>query len=167
MSCYHFMYYDVLLTALPVALLVTEPRRYLQPVLVAVGTVPEEMRKSGLAQSYEPGLDATGPAASALLPIGEQNLCVRNSMTLTLIALLAMSDLLLPALGIEVSISAPALKHLPIPLPITYSTAYDGTPWPTFFVFALWLWCGWLWLTHESRIRAIQENSERGRSPYC
>jgi hypothetical protein len=29
LSCYHFMYYDVLLAALPVCLLFTDPRRYL------------------------------------------------------------------------------------------------------------------------------------------
>jgi hypothetical protein len=146
LSCYHFMYYDVLLTALPVALLLTEPRRYLSPVLMAIAAVPETTAKGGLLQRYQPGLDCPAPAAGVFLPVGEQNLCVRNSMTLTLVALLVLSDLLLPALGMEVSISAPALKHVPIPLPITFSTAYDGTPWPTFCVLALWLWCGWLWL---------------------
>jgi hypothetical protein len=34
LTCYHFMYYDVLLAALPVLLLFTEPRRYLEPIYV-------------------------------------------------------------------------------------------------------------------------------------
>src|SRR5216683_8159263 len=127
LSCYHFMYYDVLLTALPVALLLTEPRRYFEPALITVAFTPEAA-----------GQRSSAPFSSV------QKICVRNSMTLTLIALLAVCDLLLPALEIEVSISAPVLKHLPIPTPIKYSTAYDGTPWPTFCVVALWLWCGWL-----------------------
>jgi hypothetical protein len=97
MSCFHFMYYDILLTALPIALL---------------------YRSS----------------------------CVRHGMTLTLLVLLVVSDLLLPLVPIEVSISAPMLKNGPIPLPIVFSTAYAGTPWPTFCIFALWLWCGWRWL---------------------
>jgi hypothetical protein len=33
-TCFHFMYYDVLLAALPVLLLFTEPRRYLEPIYV-------------------------------------------------------------------------------------------------------------------------------------
>jgi hypothetical protein len=32
LSCLHFMYYDVMLAALPVCLLFTQPRRYLEPV---------------------------------------------------------------------------------------------------------------------------------------
>jgi hypothetical protein len=142
MSCYHFMYYDVLLTALPVALLVTELRQYLTPVLVAVATLPDETRKNPFAQYFRPSWDWTPPRSSGLLQVGYRYVFVRNSMTLTLIALLAISDLLLTFLGIEISISATALKHSPIPLPITYSTAFAGTPWPTFCLFALWLWCG-------------------------
>jgi len=33
-TCFHFMYYDVLLAALAVVLLFTEPRRYLEPIYV-------------------------------------------------------------------------------------------------------------------------------------
>jgi len=165
MSCYHFMYYDILLTALPVVLLLNEPRRYLKPVLVAVAILPEGVQKSGLVQSYQPRLDCTAPSASGLLQIGDHNICVRNSMTLTLIVLLALSDLLLPALRIEVSISAPLLKHVPIPSPIRYSTAYDGTPWPTFCVLALWLWCGWLWL-RTPQAPSSAEPSELQGSDY-
>src|SRR5207302_5889243 len=36
LSCFHFMYYDILLTALPVCLLLTEPGRYLVPRLVVL-----------------------------------------------------------------------------------------------------------------------------------
>lgn len=145
LSCYHFMYYDVLLTALPVALLLTEPDRFLKPVLVVVATVPDETRKDDLVGYYQQGLDCTAPSSNALLQIGYRRLCVRNSMTLTLIALLVISYLL-PVLDIEIAISAPAFRYVPIPLPIRFSTAYAGTPWPTFCVVALWLWCGWVWL---------------------
>lgn len=146
LSCYHFMYYDILLTALPVMLLLTEPGRYLKPVLVAVAILPDTARTNSLVQGYQPSLDGAAPSANILFPVSDRNLCVRNSMTLTLIALLAISDLLLPGLALEVAISAPVLKHLPIPTPIQYSTAYDGTPWSTFCILGLWLWCGWLWL---------------------
>jgi hypothetical protein len=146
LCCYHFMYYDILLTALPVALLLTEPRRHLKPVLIALSILPDGMRKTDLGQYYEPGIDCARPAASVLMRVGYQSISVRNSMTLTLIALLAVSDLLLTFLGLEISISAPALKYVPIPLPLRYSTGFDGTPWPTFCILALWLWCGWLWL---------------------
>jgi arabinofuranan 3-O-arabinosyltransferase len=158
LSCYHFMYYDVLLAALPVALLITEPRRYLTPVLVAVAILPDATKKDPFGQYFRPRLDCTLPPAKALLQVEYRNVCVRNSMTLTLIALLAISDLLLTFLGIEVSISATALKRAPIPLPITYSTAFAGTPWPTFCLLALWLWCGWLWLNNSPQ--RTQRNAE-------
>src|SRR5207247_338921 len=125
------MYYDMLLTSLFFILLLTEPGLYLKPVLVAVAILPD---KTALSQGYQPRVDCVPGQSSALLEVGHQNLCVRNSMTLTLIALLAISDLLLPALEIEISLSAPILKHLPIPLPITYSSSYHGTPWPTFCI---------------------------------
>src|SRR5262249_39194705 len=35
LCCYHFMYYDVLLAAFPVLLLFTEPRRYLEPIVLS------------------------------------------------------------------------------------------------------------------------------------
>jgi arabinofuranan 3-O-arabinosyltransferase len=157
LSCYHFMYYDVLLTALPVALLLTEPRRYLNPVFVAVAILPEEMRKHPVLSYYQPGLVCT-PPSSSVLQVGYQNVCVRNSMTLTLIALLAISDLLLTFVGIEISISATSVKHAPFPLPVTLSTAFAGTPWPTFCLLALWLWCGWLWVNDSPR--RSQRNAE-------
>jgi hypothetical protein len=40
LSCFHFIYYDVLLAALPVALLFLDPRCYLRPSLVPRPTVP-------------------------------------------------------------------------------------------------------------------------------
>src|SRR5207249_3810651 len=36
LACYHFMYYDVLLTALPVCVLFSQPGSYVQPIYVAV-----------------------------------------------------------------------------------------------------------------------------------
>ncbi len=151
MSCIHFMYYDVVLAALPVFLLLTEPHRYLQPVLVAVKFLPTDSVKGDLARYFRPGLEKIVPSSIAWLPAGYRNLCVLNSLTLSLIVLLAVSDLLLPLIGIKVSVSASALKHAPLPMPIEYSTTCDGTPWPTFCILALWAWCAWLWLraSHE------------------
>jgi len=40
LGCYHFIYYDVLLAALPVALLFLDPRCYLRPSLLPRLTVP-------------------------------------------------------------------------------------------------------------------------------
>jgi hypothetical protein len=123
MSCYHFMYYDILLTALPIALL----------------------------------LEARHKEKGTLLQTG-----YRNRMILTLIALLVISDLLLPLLEIEITISAPILKKSPIPLPIVFSTAYAGTPWPTFCILALWLWCGWLWLRMPRNQSREPDHKEAG-----
>jgi hypothetical protein len=146
LSCFHFMYYDILLTALPVLLLLTSPRRYLQPTLVAILTLPRDKAGSDFAQYYQPQLTAAYPGSALFPRIGYRQICVLNSMTLSLLVLLAITEFMFPGLGISVSVSAPALKEGPIPLPLKYSTGLVGTPWNTFCLMALWLWCGWLWL---------------------
>jgi hypothetical protein len=65
-TCFHFMYYDVLLTALAVFLLFTEPRRYLEPIYV------------GRHNSRETG-----------------NVCVLNRLAPTILALLIVTQPLL------------------------------------------------------------------------
>ncbi len=123
LCCFHFMYYDVLLAALPVLLLLTEPRRYLQPLFLAL--VPLNAAQLGEKQAhyYRPGFPTTYPPAPPTLTAGYGNVWVLNSMTLTLFALLLATAYVLPIWDIGVY----------------------GFPWDTVCLVALWLWCGWLW----------------------
>jgi hypothetical protein len=47
-------------------------------------------------------------------------------MTPNLVAALFVATHLLPALGVDI---------------------YSSEPWDTYCLAALWLWCGWLWVT--------------------
>ncbi len=124
--CFHFMYYDVLLTALPVFLLFADPARLLRPTILLAITRQEE--------------ETTRP--------NPRSLCLVNSAVLTILGLLAVVEYVFPHLGLEVFVwakpLAPLHKHLPLPLEFT--TSLMGTPWNTLLLLALWLWCGWLWL---------------------
>jgi hypothetical protein len=143
-SCFHFMYYDVLLTALPLGLLLLNPSEFLKPRLMAIVPLREvhEDRTSG----YRPTLQTGYPIKSWTLPVFSRQIVVLNSVTLTLIALLFLADHVGPVLDISASISAAGLKHLPMPRPIEISTGSAGTPWVTFSLMLIWAWSGYLWV---------------------
>jgi hypothetical protein len=141
--CYHFMYYDVLLTALPIFLLLTEPSRYLRPRLLLLKDSPNRESLLSVPDYSEPRWASLYP----YLPCSDGKMpalvFVVNSMTLTLILLFVLADSVAPGLGISASVSAGALTGSLIPLPLKFSTAAAGTPWSVFCLIALWLWCGW------------------------
>jgi hypothetical protein len=141
-ACFHFMFYDVLLTALPVLVLLVHPRRFLQPHVVAL--VP--LAGHGAAEYYKAGLAQAYPVQKIQVGALPRQIVIYNSVTLSLIALLLMADHLFPVLGITVSISGAHLNSHLIPLPLQYSTGYIGTPWVTFTLVLLWVWCARRWL---------------------
>jgi hypothetical protein len=148
LSCFHFMYYEVLLTALPVFLLLTEPSRYLQPTFVAVLGPSQLPLRPDMTEYHQPRPARAYPRGWTELPVGSPNLWVLNSLTLSLVALLVVTDYLFPLLGVEVWASGSVFKlwEAAVPQPLRLSTKHAGTPWSTFVVLGLWLWCGWLWL---------------------
>jgi hypothetical protein len=157
LCCFHFMYYDVLLTALPVVLLLSDPRRYLQPVVLSVSELRDGA--TDLHRYLGPALAGSYPLSTTVAQVGVRQVVVRNSMTLTLLALFLVTDYLFPFLSVAVSVSAPDLKNLAIPTPIKFSTSVLGTPWNTFCLIALWLWCGWLWWRTPLKERPLPESS--------
>lgn len=122
LGCFHFMYYDVLLTALPVFLLFTEPRRYLEPLLVAIIPLSGKRGDGELLLYYQPRLSRNLPSLLPVLPVRRGNICILNRMVPTLLVGLFF---------IQLWIS----DHWPPFLP------YD-----TFCLMVLWLWCAGLWL---------------------
>jgi hypothetical protein len=161
MSCFHFMYYDVLLTALPVFALLAEPRNYLRPVLVGIMPIQRAELGTSLGPYYERRLPSGYPGTQLLLPTTFRHLAVLNSLTLSLLVLLVITEFLFPLLDISFSVSMPGLSGGSIPMPLKYSTGLHGTPWNTFTLIVLWLWCGWLWLRQPQR----QTQSAPGQTP--
>ncbi|HZT81951.1 MAG TPA: glycosyltransferase family 87 protein [Gemmataceae bacterium] len=116
-SCFHFMHYDVLLAALPVFLLFTDPWRYLAPLLRAGRGVLWRVLPARLAPYLDDRLPSReehpGSAALWVAP--------------ALVALLFSTKYVLPYVA---------------PSSVTDLRA----PWDTFCLLALWAWCGVLWL---------------------
>jgi hypothetical protein len=65
LCCYHFMYYDILLAALPVFVLFTEPERYLRPIPVAIVLVGRQNLGLDVVDYYRPRTVAGVPPARA------------------------------------------------------------------------------------------------------
>jgi hypothetical protein len=120
--CYHFMYYDVLLTAVPVCLLFTEPRKYLEPVFAGWQRFGKARSDPDVLQYYRPGSILRVRRWLPFLTGGYGQLFVLNSMVLTLVALLLAVQYALPLVNIG---------------------AYKGPPVDTYLLIGLWAWCGW------------------------
>jgi hypothetical protein len=123
LCCFHFMYYDLLLTALPVFLLLVEPRRFLEREYLA-WTV---LRRGQLAPAFD-GYHAIR-APDRLVPQATVrgtgfSLWVVNSLTLSLVSVLMFTAHGLPLLGYGV----------------------QGFAFDTACIVVIWLWCGWKWM---------------------
>jgi hypothetical protein len=154
-SCYHFIYYDSLLAVFPITLLLTEPRRFIRPVLLAVAPVPR-----GLKAYFAPRRLSDLPAPSSMW-VAPSTAAVLNSFVLTAVALLILIEQGFGNLAISASVSAgivekdAALNRL-FPAPYKFSTGQAGTPWDTFVMLALWGYCG---------ARVLMDGSEDGIKP--
>jgi hypothetical protein len=67
LCCFHFMYYDVLLAALPVLLLFAEPRRYLEPLYLTNVRLGRVTAGAASARWYHPDRARTDRFGRALL----------------------------------------------------------------------------------------------------
>jgi hypothetical protein len=125
-SCFHFMYYDVLLAALPVCLLFTDPGAYLRPVFW-----PRPLGNPELLPYYRPSLRAvlsdwlagrqdTVPPLP-LMPEGQRRHWVWTPVPL----LLLIGTIVSPAVGVIVD------------------PAYRFPAVDTYCLLLLWAWCGW------------------------
>jgi arabinofuranan 3-O-arabinosyltransferase len=144
-ACFHFMYYDVLLAALPVLLLLLKPEQFLEPRYLMITTIPGDQLPVQLKKYFGPRLADSPPIVSFRPELGYRSVCVANSIALTLIALLVLNMFLFAPLSLEASIALPLAADGPIPMPLKYSTSARGTPLDTFLLILLWLWCGWSW----------------------
>jgi arabinofuranan 3-O-arabinosyltransferase len=128
LCCYHFMYYDVLLGALPVFVLFAEPERYLRPIYLAIVPLGPQNLGHDLADYYRPWPFAGAPPPVPLLRAGYRNIWVFNRMLPTLTVVLLSTQFIFPHIGLG---------------------SYYSVPWDTLCLIAMWLWCGGLWLWHR------------------
>lgn len=144
MTSFHFMYYDVLLTALPVFLLFTEPRRYLDPYFLAVLPVPSNQLREETGYYYQPGWIGDYPPSVPLIEAPARHLWVWNRFVPTMLAVLLVIEHAFPSLDAALTARVGMLS----PQLMMFSTApyVGGYPWDTYCLIVLWLWCGWQWL---------------------
>ncbi len=152
-TCYHFMYYDFLLAALPVLLLFTEPRRYFQMVfwrrprwlarLTGDGSAePDDTpMRSEMRRYYQPRLDELTPPPMPLLPAGQRPRWVLAPLPPLLLLLM----LILPPIGCFID----PTNHFP--------------PGETFTLLLLWVWSGYRVLKDSNGMTATSEEP----APSC
>jgi hypothetical protein len=144
LTCYHFMYYDFLLAALPMLLLFNKPARYLQvrccgrPRWRSKSEPPAGGRVALVAEMrryYRPAWTDSWPPPMPLLPGGRWPRWVRAPM---------------PPLLLLLIIAIPAYSCIRDP-------SYRSPPWETFILVLLWMWCGYQLM--RTPIRDVSEKS--------
>ena len=141
LCCFHFMYYDMLLAALPVFLLFTEWREYLKPLFVAIVRISRARIGEALARHYDPRFaSAAVPPAPPVQP-DTHTVWVLNRMVPNLVVALLVIEYLFPGVGIKL-----------------YEFPYD-----TVCLGLFWLWCGWLALKEAGEVPRALPVEKAGR----
>ena len=148
MTCYRFMYYDVLLSAVALAVLFADPRKYLRPRPVA------------LVQT-DPPPDPAGPRWTGYL----------NSFPLTVFVLLVLVDSVLVGLKIEATVgigylerAVPSGGATVLATPQVTGDTSTNYPLDALLLLALWAWCGWrLWRDGDETASGLARVGEAGR----
>jgi hypothetical protein len=135
----------VLLSALAVFLLFTEPRRWFEPRLVCLIPLSTDGEEEKPVAYYKPWPLLGYPYPGRVLRFGPEHVGAVNSFVMTLLAVMLIVEFLFPLLGMEVAVSVGFLKTSSEATSPSFklSTRIMGTPWHTFCVMALWLWAGW------------------------
>jgi hypothetical protein len=133
---YHFMYYDVLLTVLPLTLLFVEPARFLEPLLVAFIPLTGVGVREKLATYYDTQMDGTAPSPVPSLSLGHGTVWVCNRVEPTIYVLLVATLFVFPVIGL-------GMRRF----------SFDTT-----FLSALWAWCGWL-LFWQARKEKVEQDA--------
>jgi hypothetical protein len=183
LACFHFMYYDVLLTVLPLFVLLAEPRRYLEPVLVAL--VPLKEPPGDFAGYYRAWpVDAPPPLVPLLRP-EFRNVWVLSRMVPNLFFLMLVVEHLFPRIGLAGTITGMWLEPLRMTtvreadgallvyrkvvdmasMQVTTAIYDKGHPFDTYLAMFLWLWCAFLWLRTPRTPPPAAKEPELARAP--
>ncbi len=147
LCCYRFMYYDALLSVLPLALLFAEPWRYLRTTAFDLRTTP----------APRPGDPLPTPSAAPDDPLRPRWVGYVNSFPLTILGVLLLVENWLLHFDVAVQIGAGYFGTVVtspdggtvkiVPHVIGELTIFQA--WDTLLLIVLWLWCGWRLLTGE------------------
>jgi hypothetical protein len=95
---------------------------------------------SDLVDFYRPGLATQAPPPVPPIPATHRHIWVLNSLEMTLVLIL----MLIPSVLYLFDVGNPY-----------------GTPWETFVLLALWLWCAWKWLRQREGIKEVEGEVSR------
>lgn len=169
LTCYHFMYYDVLLTFLPLMLLFTAGGSdYLRSQLPA----RQPLQWQAWFPRWWVRLDTNPqrPSACATAVLGLLRLparvtygLMRNPVELLLLAALLVIENPARAVSLEwMELIHDWVEWFWIPVTRTDHSFGDfGTPWNTYVLILLWLWCAWAWTRETARAGRLGGESSR------
>jgi arabinofuranan 3-O-arabinosyltransferase len=147
LCCFHFMYYDMLLTALPLFVLLAEPRKYLAPIFVALLPITRDSSPSELAGYYRPWPPFALPPALPWLQPAYRNIWVVNRMVPNVLLLLIVLEQTEPHVGMSVTFTGYWWSFAgEATLRMHDQNRFVLQPWDTYLIIFLWLWCGISWL---------------------
>ncbi len=130
LCCYRYMYYDVLLAVLPLALLFADPGRFLRGPVFDFRVAPN------------PGVTETMPTLSSPPHRDGSWVGYLNSFALTLLAALYLAENWLMHYGIEVSAVFGFLTTGAQPRKLSAEVNLFHA-WDTLLLLAMWVWCGY------------------------
>ncbi|OWK40613.1 hypothetical protein FRUB_05532 [Fimbriiglobus ruber] len=138
LCCYRFMYYDIILALLPMAVLFADPRRFSRATVF-------EPRQVEIAADSKP--------RPVPVPVPSDQRCVGyiNSALLTVLVALLLVENMLPSFPLEGSIGFGYLARetratngtttVYVPKLTIETSVYYA--WETMLLLVLWAWCGW------------------------
>jgi arabinofuranan 3-O-arabinosyltransferase len=141
LTCYRFMYYDTLVSALGCAVLFAEPSRFLRTRRFVLSG---EASSSSLTRTMD--CPPAGPSVT-----GPRLLGYVSSLPLTILVLMLLMENTLHGMDFQATFgfgyyAHPAMDTKGGTVRVTPRMVMDTTityPWETFLILALWAWCGW------------------------
>ena len=150
-TCYHFMYYDALLSAVGFAVLLAEPARFLRTRIFTFSRV-----------AHTPPLTGDLPfplPAAGLDPFGPRLVGYLSSFPLTMLAFLLVFENSLTGMNLQGTLGIGYYAHTitgtdRITTGVTPRCVVDTSPdypWETAAILATWAWCGWRLIRGDER----------------
>jgi hypothetical protein len=151
LTCYHFMYYDALVSAVGFAVLLAEPQRLLRR---RVFSMSFEERNVGVGAQRE-----LHPPEKKSTRLGPRLMGVVNSFPLSVLAFLFIHEKLLNGMNLQATLGFGYFARVTtasngatgLLVPKIVADTGGSYPTETFLVIAVWLWCGWQLIRGEER----------------
>jgi hypothetical protein len=150
-TCYRFMYYDALLSAVGFAVLLAEPARFLRTRVFGLSFAPQSPPLTGDRVLAAPAVDTN--------PLGPRLVGYVSSFPLTILALLLLVENSLAGMKLEATfgivyyartVTSSDSSTSAVTPHLVADTGPDY-PWETFLILAVWAWCGWRLIRGDDR----------------